>query len=124
MRLVMATAVGLLCLLGGAFAAGPFDGIWHGTIEPSGSACVQGAIAMRITDTEIAGRFSLGGAQIPFRGTVGADGGVNASFNIPSHGASGSMTGKISGTDFAGRLETNFQTTRRSCTRNVTAKHD
>jgi len=111
MRLVMATAVGLLCLLGGAFAAGPFDGNWHGTIEPSGSVCPQGAIAMRITDTEIVGRFSL-------------DGGVNAAFNIPSHSASGSMTGKISGIDFTGRLETNFQETRRSCTRNVTAKHD
>ncbi|GEM_PF-5838633 len=124
MRAFITAGVGLLCAFGVASAASPFDGTWHGTIEPAGSACLQGAIAMRIKDTEVVGRLSLGGARIPFRGTVGADGGVNVAFNYPQHGASGGMTGKISGTDFAGRLETNFQETRRSCTRNVTAKHD
>lgn len=122
MRLIMVTTIGLLCMLGGAFAAGPFDGTWSGTVEQAGARCPQGAITMRITDTDIVGHFSLGGAQVPFRGTVSADGAVNVAYNYPQHSVTGTMTGKIAGSDFTGRFNSIYQGTHSSCTRNVTAK--
>ena len=122
MRLIV--GLGLLGMAAAAFAAGPFDGTWHGTVEQSGGRCPQGAIAMKITDTEIVGRFSIGGAQVPFRGTVTPDGAVTVAYDYPAYGASGKMTGKISGSDFTGSFNSVYQTTGSSCSRNVTAKHD
>ncbi|MGH7000106.1 MAG: hypothetical protein ACREEA_01175 [Stellaceae bacterium] len=124
MRSFIAASFGMLGTVGVVFAAGPFDGIWHGTVEQSGGRCPQGAVAMRITDTEIVGRFSIGGAQVPFRGTVTPDGTVTVAYDYPTHGASGKMTGKISGSDFTGSFNSLYQTTGSSCSRNVTAKHD
>ncbi|HEV2265508.1 MAG TPA: hypothetical protein VGR79_13380 [Stellaceae bacterium] len=124
MRSFIAASMGLLSAVGIALAAGPFDGTWHGTVEGSSGRCPQGAVAMQITDTEIVGRFSIGGAQVPFRGTVTPDGAVTVAYDYPAHGASGKMTGKISGSDFTGSFNSLYQTTSSSCSRNVAAKRD
>lgn len=124
MRSFIATSLGVLGTVGVAFAAGPFDGVWHGTVEPAGSRCLQGAVAMKITDTAIVGRFSIGGAQVPFHGTVTPDGSVTVAYNYPEHGVSGTMTGKMSGGEFTGKFESTYTGANASCSRNVTAKHD
>lgn len=124
MRSFIATTLGMLGTVGIAFAAGPFDGVWHGTVEQSGGRCPQGAVAMRITDTAIVGRFSIGGAQVPFHGTVTPDGFVSVAYNYPEHGVSGTMTGKMFGGDFTGKFDSTYTAANASCSRNVTAKHD
>lgn len=114
----------MLGTVGIAFAAGSFDGVWHGTVEQSGGHCPQGAVAMRITGTAIVGRFSIGGGQVRFRGTVTPDGAVSVMYNHPQYGVSGTMTGKMSGGDFTGKFDSTYTGANISCSRNVTAKHD
>ena len=124
MRSFIAAILGILGTVGVAVAAGPFDGVWHGTVEQSGGRCPQGAVAMKITDTAIVGRFSIGGSQVPFHGTVTPDGAVNVAYNYPEHGVSGTMTGTMSGGAFTGKFDSTYTGANSSCSRNVTAKHD
>jgi hypothetical protein len=112
----------LVLLLGAALAAGNYDGTWTGTVEAASARCPSGTIAMHILGNDIAGAFGLGGARVPFRGTVADDGSVTASYNYPSHSVSGSLAGKITGGNFTGKLESIYQTTGSDCVRNVTAK--
>lgn len=60
---------------------------------------------------------------MPFKGTVGADGSVNAAYDIPEHSMSGKLTGKLAGGAFTGTLDSSWAISG-SCIRNVTAKHD
>jgi hypothetical protein len=124
MRQILAgIGVTLVLLLGAALAAGNYDGTWIGTVESASARCPSGTITMQILGNDITGAFGLGGARVPFRGTVADEGSVTVSYNYPSHSVSGSLTGKVTGGNFVGKFESIYQTTGSDCVRNVTAKH-
>jgi len=103
-------------------AAGSYDGTWNGAVEGASGRCPPGTIVMHISGGRILGHLALGAGVVPFRGTVAADGGVNAGYNYPQHSAKGTLTGTITGDDFAGKLDSSYAATNSSCVRNVSAK--
>lgn len=122
-RVLIAAALAAMVLqFGPVLAAGPYDGSWAGTLDAASVKCPQGKITMLIAGDKITGSFGLGVASLPFKGAVAADGTVSGSYNYPEHGLTGSLTGKISGGDFAGRFESTYQAAGASCVRNVSAK--
>lgn len=84
---------------------------------------MAGKITMQITNNAISGVIALVKGTIKIQGNVAADGSVNATYNNPSTGGESTLNGKISGSDFTGKLETKFPSISISCERNVTAKH-
>src|ERR1700691_5234481 len=105
-----------------AQAAGPYDGNWSGAIDATGSHCLGGTLTMHITDNTISGVIGLSAGSIGIHGSVAADGSVNAAYNNPSTGGSSTLTGKISGSDFAGVLDSKFPSLSITCVRNASAK--
>jgi|ERR1700689_714535 hypothetical protein len=105
-----------------AQAAGPFDGNWSGAIDATGSHCLGGTLAMQITNNAITGVIGLSAGSVPIKGNVAADGSVNATYNNPSTGGSSTLTGKISGSDFAGALDSKFPSLSITCVRTASAK--
>jgi hypothetical protein len=105
-----------------AQAAGPYDGNWSGAIDATGGHCLGGTLAMQITDSAITGAIGLSAGSVPIKGSVAADGSVNAAYNNPSTGGSSTLTGKISGGDFVGVLDSKFPALSITCVRNASAK--
>jgi hypothetical protein len=97
-----------------AVADGPYDGSWNGTVSEA-RGCWNGTVTMRITGDQIAGSFRLRGGkdcghsghcQLKFKGTLSADGSVDASYGYPQKYLNGTMDGKISDGAFTGVLTT------------------
>jgi hypothetical protein len=105
-----------------AQAAGPYDGNWSGAIDATGSHCLGGTLTMQITNNAITGVIGLSAGSVPIKGAVAADGSVSAAYNNPSTGGSSTLTGKISGSDFAGVLDSKFPSLSITCVRNASAK--
>lgn len=105
-----------------AQAAGPYDGNWSGAIDATGGHCLGGTLTMQITDSAITGVIGLSAGAVPIKGSVAADGSVNAAYNNPSTGGSSTLTGKISGGDFTGVLDSKFPALSITCVRNASAK--
>ena len=121
--LVMAAWVTIILQFYPALAAGSYEGNWTGIVEAAGPKCPQGTIIMQISGYYISGSFGLGGAHIPFKGTIAADGTVNVSYNLPEHSITGNLNGKVSTGEFTGKFESTYQVTGSNCVRNVSAKH-
>jgi len=122
MRLLVALALGLFLISGAAFAAGPYDGNWSGAVQGTGTHCLSGSVKMLISNNAISGVIGLAAGSIRIQGAVAADGSVKATYNNPSTGGESTLTGTISGGDFAGTLESRFPSIGVGCVRNVTAK--
>jgi len=105
-----------------AQAAGPYDGNWSGAIDATGGHCLGGTLTMQITNNAITGVIGLSAGSIGIHGSVAADGSVNAAYNNPSTGGSSTLTGKITGGDFAGALDSKFPALSITCVRNASAK--
>jgi hypothetical protein len=103
-------------------AAGPYDGNWSGAIDGTGVHCLGGTLTMHITNNAISGVIGLSAGSIGIHGSVAADGSVNAAYNNTSTGGSSTLTGKISGSDFAGSLDSKFPSLSITCVRNASAK--
>jgi hypothetical protein len=122
MRLLATMILGLLLISGAVRAAGPYDGNWSGAVQGTGSHCMSGTVTMQISNNAISGVVGLAAGSIRIQGNVAADGSVNATYNNPSNGGESTLTGTISGGDFAGRLESRFPSIGIACVRHVTAK--
>jgi hypothetical protein len=103
-------------------AAGPYDGNWSGPISAGAKSCLAGKVTMQISNNAISGVIGLAAGSIRIQGNVAADGSVKATYNNPSTGGESTLTGKISGDDFTGELESKFPMAGIGCTRDVTAK--
>jgi len=121
MRYLLAAA--LVCAVAQfepAFAAGPFDGDWHGAVAGNSAQCPANVFDMSIHDNLVHGKV-LG--RVPFKGTVTADGTVTAAYDLPNYSMSGKITGTITGGQFTGRLESVYEA-KYACARDLSAKHD
>lgn len=103
-------------------AAGPYDGSWSGTVEGAGFRCPPGEITMTIAGDKVTGNLHLGSSLPKFSGTVSADGSVSGLSSYPEYSFKANLTGKITGADFTGSLNSIYATTNSSCVRNVSAK--
>jgi hypothetical protein len=123
MRLLVVLTLGLFLISGASFAAGPYDGNWSGEVQGTGSHCMGGKVQMQISNSTISGVVGLAAGSIRIQGAVAADGSLKATYGNPSNGGESTLTGQISGGDFAGTLESKFPSIGVACVRHVTAKH-
>lgn len=121
MKRLVVTAFAILLPLGVAFAAGPYEGTWTGQLKGSGTHCPPGAITLRVADGRIAGNIQLSNGTVRLAGSVAADGSATASYNYVSNGTSGTVSGKFSGSQFTGRLDSQYQAAGTSCSRDISA---
>ncbi|HUE18919.1 MAG TPA: hypothetical protein VMQ63_04025 [Stellaceae bacterium] len=121
MKRLMVAAIAVLLPLGVAFAAGPYDGTWTGPLKGSGTHCPPGAITLRVADGRIAGNIQLSNGTVRLAGSVATDGSATASYNYVSNGTSGTVNGKFSGSQFTGRLDSQYQAAGTSCSRDISA---
>jgi len=105
-----------------ALAAGPYDGTWTGMLEGNGTHCPPAAITMRIADNRITGNIVLSDGTPRLEGSVAADGSGTASYNYAYTGASGTVSGKFSGNEFIGKLDSIYKVANTSCSRSISAK--
>ncbi len=123
MRLLFVLTLGLFLTSSVSFAAGPYDGNWSGEVQGTGSHCMGGKVQMQISNNAISGSIALALATIGIQGAVAADGSLKATYGNPSTSGESTLTGQISGGDFAGTLESKFPSIGVACVRHVTAKH-
>lgn len=106
-RILCAAALAAGLLQGGAaHAAGFFDGTWTGVVNATGGSCTAGTVLMQIDGNTVAGDIVLVQGTLDVQGHVGADGSVTAAYFNPTTGGLSSISGKISGGEFVGLLDT------------------
>lgn len=79
-----------------AFAAGPFDGQWHGSSQYSGCRGL-GTFDLKAADEQATGKAEYKGISASISGAISADGSFNGSI-----GSGMTMTGKFAGDSFTG----------------------
>ncbi|MGA3305589.1 MAG: hypothetical protein ABSC26_06230 [Stellaceae bacterium] len=127
-RALLAAALAAACLpFAPALADGPYDGSWNGTVSEA-RGCWNGTVTMQIASGAVSGSFRLRGGKdcgrsghctFQFKGTVAADGSVDASYGYPKKYLNGTMDGKIADGAFAGVLTTT--TPKHECLHGVNA---
>jgi hypothetical protein len=122
MRLPAVLALGLFLASGAAFASGPYDGNWSGTVMGAGHQCMGGSVTLNIVNNTVSGIVDLAEGTAGIQGSVAADGALKATYTDKSTDDWVTLTGKVSGSDFAGNLATDYPDRYGACTRSVGAK--
>ncbi|MFZ0695006.1 MAG: hypothetical protein WAN51_12830 [Alphaproteobacteria bacterium] len=93
-RIIIAVTASLFAT--GAYAAGPFDGDWHGLAKADKAYCGMGEVTVNVADNKASGeaKFPRGVAKIG--GVVAADGSINGTIGLHR------LTGLFKDDSFAG----------------------